>query len=126
MFLTVVFNLLEFLIDNIFVMFGGRVCQQTVCMIMCTSCAPLLADLFLYSYEADLIQWLLKKHENKLARIFNFAYHYTDDVLSLNNSRFCDFVDCIHPIELEIKYTTDITRSASYLTYTSKMTVRAG
>jgi hypothetical protein len=83
MFLTVVFNMLELLIDNIIVMFGGRVCQQTVCMTMCTSYAPLLAELFLYSHEADLIQWLLKKHENKLSRIFNFAYHYTDDVLSL-------------------------------------------
>jgi hypothetical protein len=26
-----------------------------------------------------------------------------DDVLSLNNSRFGDFVVCIYPIELEIK-----------------------
>ena len=38
-----------------------------------------------------------------------------DDVLSLNNSRFGDFVDRIYPIELEIKDTTDTDRSASYL-----------
>ena len=38
-----------------------------------------------------------------------------DDVLSLNNYRFGDFVDCIYPIELEIKDTTDIDGSASYL-----------
>jgi len=38
-----------------------------------------------------------------------------DDVLSLNNSRFGDFVDRIYPIELEIKDTTDTNRSASYL-----------
>jgi hypothetical protein len=36
-----------------------------------------------------------------------------DDVLSLNNSRLGDFVDRIYPIELEIKDTTDIDRSAS-------------
>jgi hypothetical protein len=36
-----------------------------------------------------------------------------DDVLSLNNSRFGDFVDRIFPIELEIKDTTDTDRSAS-------------
>jgi hypothetical protein len=35
--------------------------------------------------------------------------------LSLNNSRFSDFVDRINPIELEIKDTTDTDRSASYL-----------
>jgi hypothetical protein len=38
-----------------------------------------------------------------------------DDVLSLNNSRFGDFVDRIYPIELEIKDTTDTDRSVSYL-----------
>ena len=46
---TDIINMLVFgLIDNIFVMFGGRVFQQ-----MGTNCAPLLADLFLYSYEVD-------------------------------------------------------------------------
>ena len=58
---TDIFNMLEFLIDNIFAMFGGRVFQQTVGIPMDTNCAPLLADLFLYSYEADFIQGLLKK-----------------------------------------------------------------
>jgi hypothetical protein len=38
-----------------------------------------------------------------------------DNVLSLNNSRFGDFVKCIYPIELEIKDTTDTDRSTSYL-----------
>jgi hypothetical protein len=40
------------------------------------------------------------------------GFRYIDDVLSLNNSRFGDFVDCIYLIELEIK---DTDRSASYL-----------
>jgi hypothetical protein len=80
---------------------------------MGTNCA-LLADLFLYSYEADFIQGLLKKNKKKLARSFNFTFRYIDDVLSLNNSKFGDFVDRIYPIELEIKDTTDTYRSASY------------
>ena len=48
----------------------------------------------------------------------SFSYitvSYIDDVLSLNNSRFGDFVDRIYPVELEIKDTTDTDRSASYL-----------
>jgi hypothetical protein len=77
---TDIINTLEFLIDNIFVIFGGRVFQQTVVIPMGTICAPLLADLFLYSYEADFIQGLLKKKEKKLARSFNFTLRYTDDV----------------------------------------------
>ena len=105
--------MLKFLIDNIFVMFGRRLFQQTVGISMGPSCAPLLADLLLYSYEADFIQGLLKKNEKKLARSFNFTFRYIGDVQSLNNSRFGDFVDRIYHIELEIKDTTD--RSASYL-----------
>ena len=34
---------------------------------------------------------------------------------TLNNSKYDDYVDLISPIELEIKYTTDITSSTSYL-----------
>ena len=41
-------NMLEFLIDNISVIFGERVFQQTVGKPMGTNCAPLVADLFLY------------------------------------------------------------------------------
>jgi hypothetical protein len=90
---TNIFNMLELLIYNIFAMFGGRV----------------------FSYEAEFIQVLLKKNEKKLARSFNFTFRYIDDVLSLNNSRFGDFVDRIYPIEFEIKNTTDTDRSASYI-----------
>jgi hypothetical protein len=107
--------MLELLIDNIFAMFGGRVFQQTVGIHMGTNCAPLFTDLFLYSYEEDFIQGLLKKNEKKLPRSFNFTFRYIDDVLLLYNSRFGDFVDSIYPIELEIKDTTDTDRSASYL-----------
>ena len=54
-----IIKMLEFLIDNIFVVFAGKVFQQRVGIPMGTNCAPLLADIFLYSYEADLIQSLL-------------------------------------------------------------------
>ena len=75
--------MLEFLIDNVFVFFGGCIFQQTVAIPMGSNCAPLLADLFLYSYKADFIQGLLKKNQKKLARSFNFPFRYIDDVLSL-------------------------------------------
>ena len=57
--------MLQFLIDNILVIFGGRVYQQRVDLPMGANCAPILADLFLYSYEADFIQGLLKKNEKE-------------------------------------------------------------
>jgi hypothetical protein len=50
-----------------------------------------------------------------LTRSFNATFRYIDDVRSLNNSRFSDFVDRIYHIELEIKDTTYTDRYASYL-----------
>ena len=46
-----IIKILEFLM-NIFVVFAGKVLQQIVGI---SNCAPLLADIFLYSQEAELI-----------------------------------------------------------------------
>ena len=56
-----IIKMLEFLDDNIFVVFAGKVFQQTVVIPMVAICGPLLADIFLYSYEAEFIQSLLPK-----------------------------------------------------------------
>jgi hypothetical protein len=92
--------MLEILIDTILDMLGGRVFQQTVGIPMSTNCAPILVDLFLYSYETDFIQGILNKNKKKLARSFNFTFRYIDDVLLLNNYRFGDFFDRI-PLSLK-------------------------
>ena len=47
-FATDIKGMLGFLVDNIYVVFGDQVFQQTVGIPMGTNCAPLLADLFLY------------------------------------------------------------------------------
>ena len=75
--------MLEYLIDNIFVEFGGRIFQQTIGIPMGTDCAPLFADFFLYLYEAEFVQSLLQAGKKHLAQQFNFTYRYIDDVLSL-------------------------------------------
>jgi hypothetical protein len=41
-------------------------------------------------------------------------FRYIDDVISVNNSKFDDFVDSIYLIESEIKDVTYTARSASY------------
>jgi hypothetical protein len=50
---------------------------------MGTNCTPHLADLLLYSYEADFIPGLLQKTEINVARSFNYTFRYIYDVLSL-------------------------------------------
>ena len=87
-----IIKMLEFLVDNIFVVFAGKVFQQTVGIPMGTNCAPLLADIFLYSYEADFIQSLLSTGKKHLASRFNLTYRYIDDVLSINNPEFENYL----------------------------------
>jgi hypothetical protein len=82
---------------------------------MSTNCAPLLADLFLYSYEAEFVQKLLHEKNKPLAVAFNSTSRYIDDVLSINNDLFHSYIDSIYPSELEIKDITDSSTSASYL-----------
>ena len=76
---------------------------------------PLLADIFLYSYEAEFIQSLLSAGKKRLASQFNFTYRYTDDGLSINNPDFDNYLGQMYPPEMEIKDTTESNFSASYL-----------
>ena len=110
-----IIKILEFLVDNIFVVFAGKVFIQTVRIPMGTNCAPLLADIFLYSYETDFIQSLLSTREKQLASGFNLTYMYIDDVLSINIPEFEKYLGQMYPAELEIKDTTESTTSASYI-----------
>ena len=105
----------EFLVDNIYVTFGGQLFQQMVGIPMGTNCAPLLADLFLYSHENGVLDKLVKEGKRKLARKFNLSYHYTDDLISFNNKRFKKFISDIYPKELAISEATESTSMASYL-----------
>ena len=110
-----IIKMLEFLVDNIFVVFAGKVFQQIIGIPMGTKCAPLLADIFLYSYEAEFIQSLLSAGKKRLASQFNFTYRYMDDVLFINNPDFENYLGQMYPPELEIKDTTKSNTSASYL-----------
>jgi hypothetical protein len=42
------------------------------------------------------------------------GYRYIDDVLSINNSRFAEYLPLIYPPELEVKETTHSASSASF------------
>ena len=95
--------MLEFLVDNIFVVFAGNVFQQIIGIPMDTNYAPLLTDIFLYSYKAKFIQSLLSAGRKRLASQFNFTY---------NNSDFENYLGQMYPPELEIKDMTESNTSS--------------
>ena len=57
------YNVLEFPVDNIFVVFAVKVFDQAGGIPMGTNCSPILADIFLYSYEAKSIVFALNGKE---------------------------------------------------------------
>ena len=60
-----------------------------------TYCAPLLADLFLHPYTADLIADLIQKKE-RLARSFDLNFCYIGDVLTFNKRSFGNLIHHIY------------------------------
>ena len=51
--------MLEFLVDNIFMVFPAKLFQKKIGIPIGTNCAPLPADICMYSPEAECIQSLL-------------------------------------------------------------------
>ena len=79
--------MLEFLINNIFVEFGGHNFQQIIYIPMGTNCAPFFFDdFFLYSYDTEFIQ---KQKRITEAKGFNLTFRYIDDILSIHKSKLC-------------------------------------
>jgi hypothetical protein len=106
---------LGFLIDNIYLVFGDQVFQQSLGIHTDTNYVPLLADLFLCLYEAEFVQKLLQNNNKRLAVSFNHTVRYIGDVPPINNYNFHNYVYLIYLDELEIKNNTESDKSASYL-----------
>ena len=107
--------MIEFLVDNIYVRFGGQLFQQMVGIPMGTNCAPLLADLFLYSYENEFLDKLIKEGKDSLleSSIYHIVTSMTLSLLIIKD--FKEFISHIYPKELTISETTESTSVASYL-----------
>ena len=111
-------KMIEFLIDNIFVQFGGRLFRQVNGIPVGTNCAPLLADLFLYSYENEFLDNMIKSGHRRLARSFNLCYRYIDDLIVFKNRWFLDYLKEIYLSELTVEEANKSDHLADYLDLT--------
>ena len=108
-------KVIEFLTDNIFVQFGGCLFRQVIGIPMGTNCAPLLADLFLYSYENEFLDNMLRSGHMRLPSSFNLCYRYTDDLIVFNNKKFLDYLTEIYPSQLTVEKADKSDHLADYL-----------
>ena len=81
---------LSFLLDNIhvYVRFENEVYRQVIGIPMSTSCAPQVADLFLFCYERDFMLCLSPDKQPDILQAFNGTSRYLDDILNVNNPLF--------------------------------------
>ena len=78
---------------------------------------PLLADLFIYSYESEFLDNMISGYR-KLARSFNLCYRYTDDLIVFSNKKFGDCVKGIYPFQLAVEKANTSDDQANYLDLT--------
>ena len=69
---------------------------------MGTNCAPLVADLFLYCYERDVMYSLNHDNQADVIEAFNSLSRYLDDLLNIDKPYFESMVNQIYPPELQL------------------------
>ena len=67
---------------------------------MGTNCASLVAALFLFCYERDLMMSLSNDKQADVIYAFNTISKYFDDISKINNVYFDNMVSQIYPSEL--------------------------
>ena len=72
---------------------------------MGTNSAPLLADLFVHTFEYDFMVKTIKKDITKAIQLSD-TFRYIDDLFSINNVDFWNYISAIYPSELELKDTS--------------------
>ena len=55
----------------IYIRFGSKLYRRIVSIPMCTNCAPLVADLFLFCYERDFMLSLSDNNQTDIIEAFN-------------------------------------------------------
>ena len=105
---------IDFLIDNIYIRFGSSVFRQVIGIPMGTNSAPLLADLFLHTFEYDFMVKTMK-HDITKAVQFSNTFRYIDDLFSINNVDFGNYISAIYPPELQLTDTSTSSTEVCYL-----------
>ena len=115
-------KMIEFLIDNIFVQFRGRL-KLFLQMHVWNSngnqlCSIYLQNLSLYSYENEFLDNMIRSGHRRLARSFNLCHTYIDDLIVFNNTKFLDDPKEIYPSQLTVEKANKSDHLADHLDLT--------
>ena len=93
---------LTFLLDNIYIRVGSKLYRQIEGIPMGINCVHLVADLFLFCYERDVMLSLSDDNQSGVIEAFNSTSRYLDDLLNIANNFFDTMVNRIYPSELQL------------------------
>ena len=106
-------KMIEFLIDNIFVQFGGRLEFQWEQIVL-----HYLLTFSFNSYENEVSDNMIRSGHRRLARSSNLCYRYIDDLIVFNNKKFLDYLKEIYPSQLTVEKANKSDHLADYLDLT--------
>ena len=98
-----------------FIQFGTKLYGQVVGIPMGTTCAPLVADLFLFCYERDFMMSLSDDKQADVIDAFNTTFRYLDDILNINNVYFDIMVSQIYSSKLQLNKANTSDTEAAFL-----------
>ena len=109
---------LAVLLDNIYIRLGFKLYRKIVCIPMGTNCAPLVADLFLFCYDWDLLLALSEDNQSDVTEAFSSTSRYLDDLMDIDNNFFDSMVNHIYPSELQFNKANVCDIEASFFGFT--------
>ena len=74
-----------------------------VCYFRCKKKYFLNYNSFLYSYENELLDNVIRIGHLRLFKSSNLCYRYIDGFIVFNNNRFSDYLSEVHPNQLTVE-----------------------
>ena len=101
-----VIKLLNFLVDNSYILYKGKVFRQHTGIPMGIDPAPFMANLFLHYYENTYITNLVDSGKIKEAGVLKYTFRYLDDLFTIDDNSYFELViNNIYPKELVLSAT---------------------
>ena len=111
-----VIELINLIIDNCYIVFHGKIYQQTIGIPMGTNCAPFFANIFLHVYEYEYLTSLIEMGDIETAKKLAKTFRYQDDCVAINDDGvFRNHYLRIYPCEMLLKGTNISKATCTFL-----------